>query len=156
MEMKKPLAAPALFLFLIFSFSACSVINYERRQTTGSEVWYQGRLSSRIERPLKDVQSAAIAAYDSFGIGITKAANDQLSGVVMGELASGEQAVTEISSISAGQTEISIKIGGDGNEYISHRILEAIKGNLGSADLNQGAGPDPKCSAGAAARHKDF
>ncbi len=83
-----------------------------------------------MERPIPDVQRAAVAAYKGFGIKITKAAGDRLSGVVLGELASGQAARTELSSISQDETEVSIKIGDEGDKYISHRLLVAIKQNL--------------------------
>ncbi len=120
----------AAALCTLLPVAGCSVFQFESQQTTGSEVFYEGRLNSRIERPIADVQGAAVAAYKAFGISVTRATSDRLSGVVLGELASGAGADTELSSISDGQTEVSIKVGGDGNRFISHRILEAIKGKL--------------------------
>ena len=123
------------FLILAVAFCAilvcgCSVIEYENQQTTGSEIYNEGRLNSRIERPIADVQAAVVAAYKDFGVKIKKAASGSLSGVVLGELASGDAANSELSSISAGATELSIKVGEDGNRYISHRLLVAIRENL--------------------------
>lgn len=117
--------------FCIMLASGCSVFKYEHAQTTGSEVFYEGRLNSRIEKPIPDVHNAVVAAYKGFGIKITKSAGDRLSGVVLGELASGDAANTELSSISGGKTEVSIKVGEEGNVYISHRLLAAIRQNLG-------------------------
>ncbi len=128
--MHKKLKLLAALAILALAASGCSFIKYEREQTTGSAVYYEGRLTSRIERPLDDVQNAALAAYRQFGIVIIKNASDRLSGVVLGGLASGDQADTKLSSISSGETEVSIKVGGDGNIYISHRILKEIKRNL--------------------------
>ncbi len=125
----------AVFSTILF-VNGCSVFKYESQQTAGSETFYEGRLDSRIERPISDVRSAAVAAYKNFGIGISKAVNDRLSGVVLGKLASGDAVVTELSSISEGKTEVSIKVGGDGNIYISRRILKAIKENLNLAPDN--------------------
>ncbi|MDA8388719.1 MAG: DUF3568 family protein [Nitrospiraceae bacterium] len=125
--MKRLLAAAVL---VVLAACACSVIRYESRQTAGREVYYEGRLSSRIERPLSDVQNATIAAYRHFGIGITKAASDQLSGAVSGTLASGDLAETDLSSAFAGETVVSIKIGPEGDRFISLRILREIMRHL--------------------------
>ncbi len=126
----KRLLVIAIALCTVLSAAGCSVLNYESNHTTGSEVFWEGKLSSRIQRPIPDVQRATVAAYKGFGIKITKAAVDRISGVVEGELASGEAARTMLSSISRDETEVSIKIGPEGDKYISHRLLVAIKQNL--------------------------
>ncbi len=129
--MKKLPAALALVTLAVSTLAAsgCSVIKYESEQTAGSEVYFEERLRSRIDMPLQDVQEATVEAYRHFGVGITKTASDQLSGVVQGILANGKGADTELSSISPMQTEVSIKVG-DGDIYISRRILEEIKRSL--------------------------
>ena len=133
MKTKNRFLVLAVTFFVILA-SGCSAMEYERHQTTGSEVYSEGRLSSRIKRPIAVVQGAVVDAYKGFGIKITKASGDRLSGVVQGELASGDAADTKLSSISEEKTSISIKVGSDGNRYISHRLLVAIKNNLHVTD----------------------
>ena len=125
--MKKLLAVAAI---VVFSACACSVIQYESRQTAGTEVYFRHRLRSRIKKPINEVLHATVAAYRHFGIGITKTTSDQLSGVVEGTLASGARASTDLSSASEGETVVSIKIGSEGDKFISLRILREIKRNL--------------------------
>ena len=131
MKKTKILAAAVL---VVFTACACSVIRYETEQTAGSEVYFGGRLSSRIHKPIGEVFHAAIGAYRHFGIAVTKSVSDQLSGVVEGKLSTGDRAETKLSSARAGETVVSIKIGNDGDYAISLRVLKQIKHGLRSGD----------------------
>lgn len=120
----------AVVILVALAACACSVIRYETEQTAGSETYYEGRLSSRIHRPIGEVFHAAEGAYRHFGIGVKKAVLDQLSGTVRGSLATGDAAETKLSSAHEGETVVSIKIGSGGDEAISLRILRRIKRDL--------------------------
>ena len=95
-------------------------------------VWYHGELRTSLAGSLPRVRDASTATLQKMGSGVSTVGNGDLASTLTSFTGDGRKITIELKSLSAGVTEIHIRVGFWGDRDLSQHILEDINMRLGN------------------------
>jgi hypothetical protein len=121
--MKLRLLPLLLLAASVLAFGACTHV---REATSDAVAWVRDALQTTVDAPLDRTVKATTKALKNlqFAAVVTKA--DALSGIVSAKTARDEKIEVTITSVTAVQTRLDIRVGAFGDKPVSQRILSEI------------------------------
>jgi len=97
----------------------------------GGAVWVHGELETSLAGSLPHVRDAATATLHKMGNGVSTEGAGDMASTLTSYTGDGRKITIELKSLSAGVTEIHVRVGFWGDRDISQHILEDIDSRLG-------------------------
>ncbi len=119
-----------LVLFVSVAASGCIALAFGAAGAAAGVTYVKGDLKDKIDRPVRDVHAATIAALHQLALPIYEHQAERSSARLHSEYSDDKDIWINIESISTRTSKISIRVGLTGNQRRSVQILDAIKANL--------------------------
>lgn len=110
--------------------SGCFMIVAAGGAAAGTVAYVRGELKVTLDKGMKDCREATARAIDSLKLQKISETGDAVVAEFKAQNAQGENIVIKLDRLSDDATQARIRIGNLGDQNMSHRILDEIKGHL--------------------------
>jgi len=126
-------AAGVLSAIALVAVTGCVAVIFAAGAAAGvsGAVWVHGELETSLGSSLPRVRDAATATLRKMGKGVSTEGAGDLAGTLTSYTGDGRKITIELKSLSAGVTEIHVRIGFWGDRDLSQHMLEEIDSRLG-------------------------
>ena len=130
MQVWKRVAVVGLVVLAAPFVTGCFMIVAAGGAAAGTVAYVRGELKVTLDHEMRDCREATARAIDSLRLRKISETGDAVVAEFRTQNAQGDNIVMRLDRLSDEATELRIRIGTLGDQNMSHRILDEIKGHL--------------------------